>query len=195
MTYLYDPNSIQASTTPPAKTMGHLLRISIRPRNITAEELNMALGDLNTGLIPDYTFTEGLNILSFIAAVCLAGLIGWKVVEHLTLQCSKEKMSIYTPFNWLTLKYRELTRKEVLPMTRPAKAKESPFVGPEPTPPALPTCPRLEGAERGQNIMFRVRSTPGFIRPQEEPQNTTTETRITIVTVVGKPPLPRTHSP
>lgn len=195
MAYLHNPNSIQASTTPAAKTMGHLLRISIRPRNITAEGLNMALGDLNAGPIPDYTFTEGLNILSFIAVFCLAGLIGWKIIEHIGLQWNKDKMSIRTPINWLTTKYRELTRKEVLPMTRPTKAKESPFVGPEPMPPTLPTCPRLEGAERGQNIMFRVRSTPGFIRPQEEPQNTTTETRITIVTVVGKPPLPRTHSP
>jgi hypothetical protein len=191
------PDSVQASTTPIInKTMGHLLRFSYR--NMTAEEVNMAFGDLNTTPIPTYTFTEWLNIISFIAVLGFGCIIGWMIVERLELQCSKEKMSFRAPINWLTSKYRELIHKEVLPMTRPSKAKESPFVGPEPTPPLLPSCPRLEGAERGQNVMFRVRSTPGFIRPQEEPQNTTTETRITIVTVIGnngKPPLYRTHSP
>jgi hypothetical protein len=198
MTSVRGSDSIQASTTPIInKTMGQLLRFSNIHRNMTAEELNMAFGDLNTGLIPDYTFAEWLNIISFLSVFCLVGLIGWKIVEHITLQWNKDKMSIRTPINWFTTKYHELTHKEVLPITRPAKAKESPFVGPEPTPPALPSCPRLDGAERGQNVMLRVRSTPSFIRPQEE-TNTTTETRITIVTVVGnngKPPLPRTHNP
>lgn len=199
MTSVRGSDSIQASTTPIInKTMSQLLRFSNIHRNMTAEELNMALGDPYSSLLPNLTVQEWKNVLSFLIAFSIVGIIGWKIVEHLTLQWSKEKMSLNSPINWLTTKYRELMYKEILPLTRPTKAKESPFVGPEPAPPALPSCPRLEGAERGQNIMFRVRSQPAFIRPQEEPQNTTTETRITIVTVVGnngKPPLPRTHSP
>ena len=189
MTSVRGSDSIQASTTPIInKTMGHLLRFSSGHRNLTAEEFNMAFGDV-TGPITSYTFNEWLNIISFLIVFSFACFIGWRMAEHLGLQCSKDKMSLRTPINWLSTKYRELTYKEVLPMHRPQKAKESPFVGPEPMPPALPTCPRLDGAERGQNIMFRLRGP--LIRPLEE-VSTSTETRITIVTVFennGKPPL------
>jgi len=140
----------------------------------------MAFGDLNTA--PDFTPEQWRNIFSFICVFVLVATIGYKMVEHLGLLCQKEKMSISRPIYWIANKYNEIAKKEVLPIYRPAKAKESPYIGPEPTSPTLPTCPRLDGAERGQNIMFRLRQP--LMRPIEPSDNTTTETRITIVTVV-----------
>ena len=174
-------NSLQASIAPMINNTIHkLLRFSNTARNITAEELNMAFGDLNTA--PDFTPEQWRNIFSFICVFVLVATIGYKMVEHLGLLCQKEKMSISRPIYWIANKYNEIAKKEVLPIYRPAKAKESPYIGPEPTSPTLPTCPRLDGAERGQNIMFRLRQP--LMRPIEPSDNTTTETRITIVTVV-----------
>lgn len=174
-------NSLQASIAPIINNTIHkLLRFSNTPRNITAEQLNMAFGDLNTG--PDFTPEQWRTIFSFVCVFVLVATIGYKMVEHYGLLCHKDKMSISRPIYWIANKYNEIARKEVLPIYRPAKAKESPYIGPEPTSPTLPTCPRLDGAERGQNIMFRLRQP--LMRPIEPSDNTTTETRITIVTVV-----------
>jgi hypothetical protein len=184
-------NSLQASISPMVnKTLTTLLRFSSNHRNMTAEQLNIALGDPNTPPLPNFTPQEWRNIFSFICVFVLVATIGYKIVEHLGLLCNKEKMSISRPIYWIATKYNEIAKKEVLPIYRPPKAKESPYIGPEPTSPTLPNCPRLDGAERGQNIMFRLRQP--LVRPQEPSENTTTETRITIVTVVennGRPPL------
>ncbi len=160
---------------------------------MTAEQLNIALGDPNTQPIPNFTSQEWHNIFSFVCVFVLVTIIGYKIVDQIGLLCQKEKMNINQPINWIANKYNEIAKKDVLPITRPTKAKESPYIGPEPTSPTLPTCPRLDGAERGQNIMFRLRQP--FIRPQEPDENTTTETRITIVTVVENNSTPRTHAP
>ncbi len=174
-------NSFQASIVPMINNTIHkLLRFSNIPRNITTEELNMAFGDLNTA--PDFTPEQWRTIFSSVCVFVLVATIGYKMVEHYGLLCQKDKMSISRPIYWIASKYNEMARKEVLPIYRPAKAKESPYIGPEPTSPTLPTCARLDGAERGQNIMFRLRQP--LMRPIEPSDNTTTETRITIVTVV-----------
>jgi hypothetical protein len=100
-------------------------------------------------------------------------------------------VNIPNPYTWVMNKYKQWRFAEVLPTIRPKKAKESPFCGPLQTPPILPTCPRLDGAEKGQNIMFRFRG-PTNSRIESESTNSDTETRITIVAVVennSKPPL------
>ena len=73
------------------------------------------------------------------------------------LRYSKDKPLIPNPKQWFKNKYTMHISPQILP-THNIKAKESPMVGPDPVSPALPTCPKLDGAEKGKNIMFRVRA-------------------------------------
>ncbi len=134
-----------------------------------------------------------LGVLQLAIAFFLLQLCAMCIVRG-AKEAKKQKqenvsVNIPNPFNWIMNKYKQWKFAEVLPTIRPKKAKESPFCGPLQTPPILPSCPRLDGAEKGQNIMFRFRG-PTNSRIESEGD---TETRITIVAVVennSKPPLP-----
>lgn len=197
--------SIQASLSPSVQvilnktmnTLGNTLRNSLPNHNMTAEEMNMAMGDPNSTQLPDIKSDQLYIILSFIIVFSIIGgivfILGDKAINALALNVNKHNINSLNSINWLKNKYKKYMTKEVLPVNRPKKAKESPFVSSMPTPPLLPTCPRLDGAEKGQNIMFRFR---GPANTRIESSNTSlndNETRITIVAVVegnSRPPLP-----
>lgn len=147
----------------------------------------MILGDPNPSEVRSFTSQEVYNILTFVAVFSAIGFAFFMIVtmfyEHKITQFQKQKMLIHTPINWIKNKYAEYTRKEVLPVYRPKKAKESPFVGSMPMPQILPQCPRLEGAEKGQNLMFKL-SVPYRRFPSSENLPADAEHRITITTTV-----------
>jgi hypothetical protein len=103
--------------------------------------------------------------------------LGYQIGDALALRHAKEKLHIPNPSKWLKNKYKLYLAKQVLPTLRP-KEKESPVVGPDPVSPILPKCPKLDGAEKGKNIMFRVRAP--YSAPDNEIEITTNETKITI---------------
>jgi hypothetical protein len=197
--------SFQASLSPNIQvilnktmtTVGNALRNSLPNHNTTVEGLNMALGDPNSSQIPDIKSDQLYAIVSFIIVASIIGgivfILGDKAITVLALKVNKNKLQIPSPMGWIKKLYNEYSTKQILPTVRLKKAKESPFVSSMPTPPMLPTCPRLEGAEKGQNIMFRFR---GPANARIESSNTSlndNETRITIVAVVeghNRPPLP-----
>lgn len=72
--------------------------------------------------------------------------------------------------------------QQVLPRYHPIKAKDSPFMTAE-IPKLLPTCPRLDGAEKGQNILFKL-SVPYRRHPSLTSLATDDDHHITITTVV-----------
>jgi hypothetical protein len=81
-----------------------------------------------------------------------------------------------------------MNKNEVLPMYYPKKAKQSPFVSAMPMPQILPQCPRLEGAEKGQNNL-QVRFSIPYRRFQSsENLPAEAEHRITITTTVEQTP-------
>jgi hypothetical protein len=178
-------------------TINNALRNSLPNHNMTAEEMTIALGDPNTSQIPDIKSEQLYNIISFIVVFSIIGgvilILGDKAINALALKMDTNKVNILSPVSWLKNKYNKYVKTDTLPTSRPKKAKESPFVSSMPTPPLLPTCPRLDGAEKGQNIMFRFR---GPANARIESSNTSlndNETRITIVAVVegnSRPPLP-----
>ena len=136
-----------------------------------------SLENLSVGIIQ-------LALAFFLLQACAICLVQTRT----RIKQENKKLNIPNPFTWLMNKYTQWKYMEILPIIRPKKAKESPFCGPQQTPPILPTCPRLDGAEKGQNIMFRFRGPTNSRIESEEG----TETRITIVAVVennNKPPL------
>ena len=156
-----------------------ILSNSIPNHNGTINEINIALTDPNPNPIQlDYiTSINTYYVILVIIAFALIGYIGFVIV-----------ISPYKD-NWIINKYKQFIKTETLPTSRPKKAKESPFVGPAETPSILPFCPRLDGSEKGQNIMFRFR---GSTNTRFESSHIDNETRITIISVMEnstKPPL------
>lgn len=161
------------------------LRYSFSPKNATSEEINMALGDPNVNFIPDIDPKILFNLTSVIVLLGISILIGirlGKIVEQLLTNKMKGDPIALSPITWIKSKYYQYTNAQVLPLYRPRKAKESPFVGPVP-PPILPTCPRLDGAEKGQNLQVRF-SIPYRRFPSSDDLTSNDEHRITITTVV-----------
>jgi hypothetical protein len=71
----------------------------------------------------------------------------------------KSKMDwLKSKMDWLKAKYTAYKTKELLPIYTKKKAKESPFIGPEPISPILPISINLDRAEKGQHVTFRVRT-------------------------------------
>jgi hypothetical protein len=157
--------------------------------NMTSEEINMALGDPTANYLPELTTNQLINIASFVIPFILIGIIAIQVGTYLHHKIKKDKMTILTPINWIKNKYYSYNNKELLPTVRPKKAKESPFISALPTPPVLPLCPRLEGAEKGQNNL-QVRFSIPYRRFQSTDNLPAEEHRITITTIVDS-----THPP
>lgn len=159
-----------------------LLRNSVSTHNSTINELNMAMGDPNPTSVDAFTSMSTYDIMTVItvfAVLMFIGYIGFCVAAQ--MPCNNE---------WIQNKYNSFVKKEILPVTRPKKAKESPFVGPINTPSVLPYCPRLDGSEKGQNIMFRFRGPTNTRFESTNTSHTDNETRITIVAVLennGRP--------
>jgi hypothetical protein len=95
-------------------------------------------------------------VLAFMLLIGVALLfhIGIMCSDSLKINVSKDKLN---PARWFRNKYRFYVANEVLPTLEP-KEKESPTVGPDPVSPVLPKCPKLDGAEKGKNLMFRFRA-------------------------------------
>jgi len=125
-----------------------------------------------------------VSIISIIVAIGIIGFIFFTITEKLDLKFKKEKIDIHSPINWIMNMYKGYTKKEIIPITSPKKAKESPFIGPIPTPSVLPNCDKLDEVEKGQNIMFRFR---GPISARFESTNALYEddkTQFTIITII-----------
>jgi len=151
--------------------------------NMTTEEMNLALIDTNTNYIPDISVKQLNNYASYIIPAMLVVLIIVGFINHIQIGHIKNK--IHIP-NWIKTVYDDYTVKQVLPLYKKKKAKESPFIGAQPTPLVLPSCPRLENAEKGQNLKFQF-SIP-YRRFQSTENLTNEEHKITITTVVQKSP-------
>jgi hypothetical protein len=141
--------------------------------------------------------SEDIDLVGFLfwtaVAFTIVTILGIFFYHIISTYVYKEKQSLFNIFNWIRHQYKEYKlSRQTLPTVRPKKAKESPFVAPLPPPPVLPSCPRLDGAEKGQNIMFRVSLPYRRIQQQQDTLSTDDEHRITITTVVegnGRPPL------
>ena len=151
--------------------------------NMSSDEINMALGDPTANYLPELSTKEIINIASFIIPIILLSIVGFQVVTYLHQKIQKDKISILTPINWIKNKYDLYNKRELLPLVRSKKAKESPFISSLPTPPILPLCPRLEGAEKGQNNL-QVRFSIPYRRFQSTDNLPAEEHRITITTIV-----------
>jgi len=164
--------------------------LRIHHSNHITEELTMAMGDPTPSQVDNIKTFDVFPIVSFI---CI-GAIGYFILAVVYNKHNiNEVINTAKPTTWISNKYNEIVSKDVLPVTRPKKAKESPFISTLPTPLILPTCPRLDGAEKGQNIMFRFRGPQRARIESSEMTNDDNETRITIIAVLGKPPLPPSH--
>ena len=155
-------------------------------RNVSSKQLTLFIGNQN--LKPFVTNPpNNLTIVSIISVIVAIGLIGFilfTITEKLYLKFKKEKIHIHSPINWIMNMYKGYTKKEIIPIISPKKAKESPFIGSIPTPDILPNCAKLDEVEKGQNIMFRFR---GPISARFESKNAlydNNNTQITIVTIV-----------
>ena len=154
------------------------------PHNATSKQLTLFIGNQN---LKPFVTTNNLTILSIISVMVAIGIIGFilfTITEKMDLKFKKEKIDIHSPINWIMNMYKRYTKKEIIPITSPKKAKESPFIGPIPTPSVLPNCDKLDEVEKGQNIMFRFR---GPISARFESTNTLyndDKTQFTIITIV-----------
>ena len=154
------------------------------PHNVTSKQLTLFMGNQN---LKPFVTTNNVSILSIMSVIVAIGLIGFvlfTITEQMDLKFKKEKIDIHSPINWIMNMYKGYTKKEIIPITSPKKAKESPFIAPIPTPSVLPNCDKLDGVEKGQNIMFRFR---GPISARFESTNALYEddkTHFTIVTIV-----------
>lgn len=153
---------------------------------MTAEELNMTLGDPTVNLLPDIDPTLLFNIIVILSGSAIIAYILSRLVTQFITEMTKDKINIPNPLQWFKNKYSQYKNEQVLPLYRPKKAKESPFVGPMP-PVVLPSCPILDGAEKGQNLKVRF-SIPYRRFPSSENLVTSDEHRITITTVVESTP-------
>jgi hypothetical protein len=146
-------------------------------QNLTGSHLNVAFGDSSTPILESFTTYHLLSLFAFITLSSLAIFIVYLIQQ-------KEMLTPNQITTWIKNKYINYNKTEVLPLYRPKKAKESPFVSSMPMPQILPKCPNLEGAERGQNnIMFRV-SVPYRRFQSSDNLPAEAEHRITITTTV-----------
>jgi hypothetical protein len=160
------------------------LRSNAYHPNMTAEQLNILLGDPSSPVPINLTLKEIYNIISFVLAFILVSYGIYSIVNYLNKKgINNNYLFTLSSINWIKNKYNEYTTKQVLPLYRPKKAKESPFVNSMPMPQILPQCPRLEGAEKGQNLMFKL-SVPYRRFQSSENLPAETEHRITITTTV-----------
>lgn len=163
------------------------LRNSALHPNMTAEELNIAFGDPSIPTIPKLNNDTIILICSLIILCSLGAFIAHTLEKKGIIQKLKLKLLTLSPAVWIKNRYVEMNRNEVLPMYRPKKAKQSPFVGAMPTPQNLPQCPRLEGVEKGQNNL-QVRFSIPYRRFQSSENLPAEEHCITITTTVEKNP-------
>jgi hypothetical protein len=151
---------------------------------MTAEEINIALGgDPSPPSLQKLTNDQIIAVCGFIIICSLGCLLGYIFEKSGIHNKLKHKIHISSPINWIKNMYGGMTREHVLPVYRPKKAKESPFVSSMPMPQILPKCPNLEGAEKGQNLMFKL-SVPYRRFQSSENLPAETEHRITITTTV-----------
>jgi len=154
------------------------------PHNVTSKQLTLFMGNQN---LKPFVTTNNVSILSIMSVIVAIGLIGFvlfTITEKMDLKFKKEKIDIHSPINWIMNMYKGYTKKEIIPITSPKKGKESPFIGPIPTPSVLPNCDKLDEVEKGQNIMFRFR---GPISARFESTNALYEddkTQFTIITII-----------
>ena len=153
-------------------------------RNVSSKQLTLFIGNQNLKpFIPPNNITI-VSIISIIAAIGIIGFVLFIISEKIYLKYKKEKIHIHSPINWIMNMYKGYTKNEIIPIISPKKAKESPFIGPIPTPDTLPNCAKLDEVEKGQNIMFRFR---GPISARFESTNTLyndDKTQFTIITIV-----------
>jgi hypothetical protein len=142
--------------------------------NMTAEELNIAMGDPMD--LKSLTRNQIIGICGFIIA-CSLGIL---IVYTLEKKGITQKLNLANLIDWMKTKYLQ-NKDNILPMYRPKKAKQSPFVSAMPMPQILPKCPQLEGAEKGNNVMFKL-SVPYRRFQSSENLPEETEHRITITT-------------
>jgi hypothetical protein len=188
--------SIQASPSPSPTILNMTsnslivyLRNNAYHPNITADNLNTLLSEPNSPILDKLTQKEIYNIISFVLAFVLVSYVGYFIVNYLNKKgINSDYLLTLSIINWINSKYREYNKTEVLPLYRPKKAKESPFVSSMPMPQILPQCPNLEGAERGQNLMFKL-SVPYRRYQSSENLPAETEHRITITTTVEQSKL------
>jgi hypothetical protein len=161
------------------------LRSTAYHPNITADNLSTLLTEPTSSIFDNLTQKEIYNIVSFVLAFMLVSYVGYSLVNYLNKKgINSDHILTLSTITWIKNKYLQNNKTEVLPLYRPKKAKESPFVTPMPMPQILPQCPNLEGAERGQNnIMFRV-SVPYRRFQSSDNLPAETEHRITITTTV-----------
>ena len=129
-------------------------------RNVSSKQLTLFVSNQNLKPFVSKDPPNNLTIISIIAIIAAIGIIGFilfTISEKLYLKFKKEKIHIHSPINWIMNMYKGYIKKEILPIISPKKAKESPFIGPIPTPAVLPNCAKLDEVEKGQNIMFRFR--------------------------------------
>lgn len=171
------------------------LRYNAPDRNASTLELNMSLGDMT---IPNDDellsklvelmgkYTVPLLILSFIAIVIYGSYIElqrYRLKNENEIAINKE----YTinPISWAVRKWQNYKESKIqLPRYHIKKAKESPCITAQ-IPKVLPNCARLDGAEKGQNIMLRL-SVPYRRIKSSESLESDDEHRITITTLVEK---------
>lgn len=115
-----------------------------------------------------------IEIAAGLILLIIGGLLyslGYQIGDALVLRHAKDKLYIPNPSKWLKNMYKLYMAKQVLPTmyTKPSTDDS------DPVSPVLPKCPKLDGAEKGKNIMFRVRAPC---------PNTTSETKITISSLV-----------
>ena len=182
--------SIIPSITPSPTPLNETVTMISSALRISPEKLTMVMGDPNPSSLNSIESSNVYIILVLAGILAAISAIGYLIFAAVY------KNEMQKPIDWISTKYNNLTGKDVLPVIRPKKAKESPFVGPIDTPPILPYCPRLDGSEKGQNIMFRFRGNQRARIESSEVLNDDNETRITIIAVLGnngKPPLPPSH--
>lgn len=175
------PSSSVLNMTSNALTV--YLRNSPSRHNMTAEEINIALGDPSPPSLQQLNNDQIMAVCGFIIICSLGCLLGYIFEKYGVYNKLQHKIHIPTSINWIRNKYVEMTKEHVLPVYRPKKAKESPFVSSMPMPQILPQCPNLEGAEKGQNLMFKL-SVPYRRFQSSENLPAETEHRITITTTV-----------
>jgi hypothetical protein len=160
------------------------LRSSAYHPNMTSEEITLALGDPSIPSIPKLNNDEIILMCGLIICCSLGVLLAHILEKNGITQHIKQKILTLDLTMWIKSKYVELTKKNVLPLYHPKKAKESPFVSSMPMPQILPQCPRLEGAEKGQNNLQVRFSIPYRRFHSSDDLPSEAEHRITITTVV-----------
>ena len=179
------PSPVQSLFNMTSNALTIYLRSSANHHNLTTDDMNLL--DPSIPIIPKLNNDTIIIICAFIICCSLGVFLAQTLEKYGIIQ--KLKLLTLKPINWIKNKYQEINRKEVLPMYRPKKAKQSPFVTAMPMPQILPQCPRLEGAEKGQNNL-QVRFSIPYRRFQSSDNLPAEEHRITITTTVEKTSQP-----